>query len=69
MLKNLSNDYNLRGYSFEYISRILLRRERKNNFIFMMVRFDSIDEILRKYRLNTANYSLEKIAYVGANWK
>jgi hypothetical protein len=50
MLKNLSMDYNLRGYSFEYIAKILLRRTNKNNFIFQLAQFDSIEEILTKYR-------------------
>ena len=31
MLYNLNKDNNLKGYGFEYIIRILLRRKRKNN--------------------------------------
>lgn len=54
MLKNLIGDVSLRGYSFEYISRILLRREKKNNFIFQLTRFDNVEEIIKKYRLNTS---------------
>lgn len=52
MLCNLSNDYSLRGYTFEYIIQILLRRYRNNNFIFQLARFDNINEILTKYRLH-----------------
>lgn len=51
MLKILCRDYNLRGYTFEFISKIMLRRQRKNNFIFQGCQFDSVDEILHKYRL------------------
>lgn len=51
MLINLRSDYNLRGYTLQYAARILLRREEKNNFIFLTWRFDDIDEILEKFRL------------------
>ncbi|MCF7871934.1 hypothetical protein K9L97_02775 [Candidatus Woesearchaeota archaeon] len=51
MIKNLKNDYQLRGRAFEHIARTLLRRERKNNFIFDTKQFDSFEEIKTKYRL------------------
>jgi hypothetical protein len=51
MIFRLDNDYNLRAYSFEYIAQIMLRRTRQNNFIFQVVRFDSLDEIISKYRI------------------
>ncbi len=47
----LNKDYNLRGYSFEYIIRILLRRQKKNNFIFQIKRFTNIEELEDKYRI------------------
>lgn len=69
MLKRLDNDYNLRGYSFEYIARILLRRQNNNNFIFLSSRFDDLNEILIKYKLQTNNNSTKDIlSYINQNW-
>jgi hypothetical protein len=52
MIKNLIQDINLCGYTFEFIAKIMLRRAHKNNFIFMLCQFDSFDEILKKYRFD-----------------
>ncbi len=60
MLKKLCNDYALRGYTFEFISKILLRRKEKNNFIFQTNQFDSIKEILTKYRLQSNSPVISK---------
>jgi hypothetical protein len=49
---NILKEINLRGYAFEHIAQILLRRKHKNNFIFQTKRFDNLEEIERKYRLN-----------------
>ena len=57
MLHNLAHDKNLRGYVFEYIARILLRRERKNNFIFLLNRFDSVEESITKYRFDISSFA------------
>ncbi len=49
---NLKSEINMCGYAFEYIARIILRRQRKNNFIFLVNRFDSIQKIVEKYRFD-----------------
>lgn len=51
MIINFKREHSLRGHVFEYAARIILRRERKNNFIFLTSRFDSINEIIDKYRI------------------
>ncbi|MFA6073232.1 MAG: hypothetical protein WC758_03915 [Candidatus Woesearchaeota archaeon] len=52
MIINLVTDTHLRGAVFEDGARILLRRELENNFIFCVKKFDSLIEIVDKYRLN-----------------
>lgn len=49
---NLLSDYPLRGATLENMARMLLRRNNDNNFIFGCRNFDSIDEIICKYRLD-----------------
>ncbi|MGM5480537.1 MAG: hypothetical protein ACQESC_03695, partial [Nanobdellota archaeon] len=66
MINNLNKEHNLRGYAFEYISRVLVRRQRENNFIFLVNRYDSLDEIARKYRL-TFN-DKEQAEWVSERW-
>ena len=61
-------EHNLRGYGFEYISKILLRRQQKNNFIFQMCLFDSVDEILKKYRMSFNESLSDKIGFLKNNW-
>ncbi|MGE0793118.1 MAG: hypothetical protein AB7V77_03000 [Candidatus Woesearchaeota archaeon] len=68
MLNNLSYDYNLRGYVFEYVARILLRRLNNNNFIFQLSRFDSIDEILTKYKLEISPKVMDLILILKKEW-
>lgn len=48
---NLLREHNLRGYGFEHLARMLLRRRNMNNFIFNIIYFDSLEEIVNKYRL------------------
>jgi len=68
MITELSSDYPLRGYAFEYISRILLRQKRNHNFIFQASRFDNIEEIISKYRL-IINNKFKKISeFISKNW-
>jgi len=55
---NLLYDYPLRGATFENTAKILLRRRNDNNFIFCCRQFDSIDEIIIKYRLDCSKISL-----------
>lgn len=64
---NLSKPGNLRGYSFEYVVKVMLRRAHKNSFIFQMCFFDSIDELLLKNRLK---YDLVQpiIEYMRLEW-
>ena len=50
MIRNLIAERNTRGYVFEYLCKCILRKENNNNFIFMVSQFDSIDEILTKYK-------------------
>lgn len=52
MILNLVREISVRGAVFEHGSLILLRRRNKNNFIFLTKRFDSIIEIIHKYRFN-----------------
>lgn len=68
MIVNFRFDYGLRGYTLEYAVRILLRRERKNNFIFLSSRFDSIDEILLKYCLNFSSLVQKQIDLLKNGW-
>jgi hypothetical protein len=58
MIIDLRFDYPLRGTILENGARILLRRMNKNNFIFHCRYFDSIDEIISKYRLNFSDNSI-----------
>lgn len=69
MIHNLSSDYNLRGYAFEYIARIMLRREQKNNFIFLTWRFDDFSELLKKYRIHASEEWTETIALLNSHWR
>jgi len=52
---NLLYDYPLRGSTLENTARILLRRKNGHNFIFCCRHFDSIDELIDKYRLDCSN--------------
>lgn len=63
MIKNLRYDSVLRGYSFEYIARIMLRRDANNNFIFQTARFDDIYELCNKYRFDMSNHQ-KVLAYL-----
>lgn len=65
----LNKDNGLKGYGFEYIARILLRRFKNNNFIFLTNRFDSIDEILIKYRLKVPPKFKDFINFARIEWK
>jgi hypothetical protein len=58
MRMNLLFDYPLRGYTIENMARIILRRKKDNNFIFCCQHFDSVDEIINKYRLECSNVTL-----------
>lgn len=52
MIVNLLSEPQLRGYMLEYVAKVLLRRSTKNNFIFLVQQFDSVGEIISKYRLD-----------------
>ena len=52
MICNLKKDVHLRGVVFENISKILVRRNLKNNFVFVTKYFDSLGEIVTKYCLD-----------------
>jgi hypothetical protein len=67
LIQDLSKPGNLRGYAFEYIVKVMLRRAHKNNFIFQMCFFDSIDEILSKYRLHAGEF-VEAIEFMRKEW-
>lgn len=69
MIIDFSKDYQLRGYVMEYFARIMLRRQKKNNFIFMTSRFDNFSEILKKYRLDMPNIWQEKISEIDEGWR
>lgn len=69
MIKDLSKDYNLRGYSMEYVARILLRRRNNNNFTFNSFRFTNLDELVNKYRLKLESLNKSLIDYVNCNWR
>lgn len=68
MIVRLYKEHNLRGYMLEYAARVLLRRERKNNFLFLTSRFDSIDEMLKKYRIEVPLNFEEKINLFRREW-
>ncbi|MFP4567566.1 MAG: hypothetical protein ACLFN8_01350 [Candidatus Woesearchaeota archaeon] len=52
MIVDFRRDIHLRGAVFEDVARILLRRRNENNFIFRVCNFDSLFEIVKKYRFN-----------------
>jgi hypothetical protein len=66
MIINFSRDYSLRGAIFEDLARILIRRQNNNNFIFRVINFDSLSEIIKKYRLNCDNVK-ELISFFEVN--
>ncbi|MFP4111418.1 MAG: hypothetical protein ACLFPQ_04665 [Candidatus Woesearchaeota archaeon] len=71
MIVNLISEHNLRGYAFEHVAKIVLRREKKNNFIFQVVQFDSIDDIINKYRISidkSKKRLLYFIKYLRVEW-
>ena len=69
MIFNLWKEHNLRGYAFEYIAKVVLRRQQKNNFIFPTVLFDNIDEISKKYRFNYTDNLCTFIDLLRREWK
>lgn len=69
MIVDLLDEYNLRGYGFEYIGRVLLRRKRDNNFIFLINRFDGVEEIIQKYKFDVSDVSTEKMRFLSDTWK
>lgn len=68
MITNLWDEPNLRGYAFEYIAKVMLRRARGNNFIFIIRQFDSIQELLGKYRLVPKNEFSDFFEYLSKEW-
>ena len=66
MIINLLRDVHLRGAIFEDGARILLIRKNKNNFIFCVNKFDSLNEIVNKYRLNCSHIK-ESFSYFQVN--
>jgi hypothetical protein len=52
----------------EYVARVLLRRERKNNFIFLTSRFDSMEEIIQKYRIFVPEEFKEQVELFRQEW-
>ncbi|MCB9362582.1 hypothetical protein H6504_04045 [Candidatus Woesearchaeota archaeon] len=64
MICDLKNDINLRGYAFEFVSKVQLRRYKKNNFIFQTNLFQGIDEILDTYRLTVSKRHEDFIKYM-----
>jgi hypothetical protein len=61
MLLNLKFDKSRRSILFENQAKLLLRKERKNNFIFLTRNFFSFDEIILKYRIKIDNFNREII--------
>lgn len=55
MIVDFLRDVHLRGAVMEDGARILLRRMNENNFIFRVTNFDSLFEIVEKYRLDCSN--------------
>ena len=69
MIVNMKQDYSLRGYSLEYTSRIMLRRIMKNNFIFQTCRFDTLTEIISKYRIKAIDKTIiNLLKFLSINW-
>lgn len=69
MIFQLDKEYQLRGYAFENIARMLLRRQLKNNFIFQVCRFNNIHEIINKYRFRLPENLLSLIKFTNDSWK
>lgn len=61
---NLLREHNLRGYGFEHIARMLLRRTKKNNFIFNVMSFNSLEELTYKYKLKIDF----DVNFISINW-
>ena len=68
MIIQFDSDYQLREYSFEYIARIILRRAKKNNFIFQVSSYSNIHEIIKKYILNIPLKKKDEIEFIDKNW-
>lgn len=66
MLLNLVHEITVRGAVFEHGSLILLRRRNKNNFVFLVKRFDSLFEIVDKYRFDCSAVS-DLVNFVNCN--
>jgi hypothetical protein len=66
MLLNLTREVSIRGAVFEHGSLILLRRQNKNNFIFLVKRFDTLFEIVDKYRFDCSQVQ-DLVNFVGRN--
>ncbi len=66
MLLNLVREVTVRGAVFEHAALILLRRLNKNNFIFLVKRFDSVFEIVDKYRFDCSQVE-ELVNFVNFN--
>jgi hypothetical protein len=69
MLLDLSKDYNLRAYAFEYIAKVLLRRQKGNNFIFNSFLFQGIDEIISRYRLHIPDNLSPLVSMLRQEWR
>lgn len=68
MLLNLKYDKSRRSILFENQAKLLLRKEKQNNFIFLTRNFFSFEEILLKYRIKINNFDNEKIELLKKNF-
>lgn len=68
MILNIKKDIGSRAVLFENLAKILIRRQLKNNFIFMTRRFDSFDEIILKYKLNISKLNSSLINFLNKNF-
>lgn len=65
---DLIQEKNLRGYGFEYFAKIVLRRLRKNNFLFQLCQFDDLAQIEQKYRLHFASHMAPIVDLMRKEW-
>jgi hypothetical protein len=61
MLLNLKFDKIRRSILFENQAKLLLRKENKNNFIFLTRNFSNFEEIILKYRIKINHFNKDII--------
>lgn len=58
----------MRGCLFENLSKIIVRRIQKHNFIFVTRQFDSLKQILERYNLKSSDQFQRKLDFIKENF-